>query len=123
MNDVRQMNRILQTVFGVPHTNIRLLCDQDATRRRILTEFKSLIINPNIQRGDAMIIYFAGHGSQVRAPVGWDAEGGMVETICPVDEELSEGGLEVHGIPDRTIAHLVHELSQAKGPNIVSFEI
>ena len=113
------MAQHLRTGFGVPESHIHLLCDNDATRKNIIAGLESLITHPNIHRGDAIIIYFAGHGSQVRAPEGWPAEKGMVETILPVDEGSGDGSSEIYGIPDRTIASIVYELSEAKGHNIV----
>ena len=123
VNDARHMAWLLQEEFGVPKANVQLLCDQDATRKRIIAGFESLVTNPNIQYGDAIVIFFAGHGSQAPAPVNWDAEGGMVETLCPVDEEFQSGRSQIHGIPDRTVAGLVDALSKAKGKNIVSFHV
>ena len=119
-NDARNMHNLLHLNFGVPESHIRLLCDQDATRTRILDEFKALATNPNIRKGDAIVIYFAGHGSRAPAPPEWQVEGDEIETICPVDEEFDGGPSAIHGIPDRTIAALVHAISVAKGENIVA---
>ena len=118
--DAHQMRRYLGADLGVPDKRIRLLCDDDATRERIIAEFEALITNPDIQHGDALVIFFAGHGSRARVSPDWHAEGETVETICPVDEEFGDGESEIHGIPDRTIAGLVHRLASAKGGNIVS---
>ena len=116
--DARNMHLLLKANFGVPDDHICLLCDQYATRARIIEELKGLATNPNIQRGDAIIIYFAGHGNRASVPPEWQFGREEVKTICPVDEYGSPDS-DVHGIPDITINALLYKLSLAKGENIV----
>ncbi|KAF7366607.1 Metacaspase-7 [Mycena sanguinolenta] len=110
-----------QRGLGVPKSNILFLKDEDATRDKILAAFNShLLTNARIpDHGDAsMILYFAGHGTRVRAPGNLISQDEMVEGICPVDERTSPGGNYVHTIPDYVLIYLLRELSEKKGENI-----
>jgi hypothetical protein len=76
--------------------------------------------NSRIKKGDAMLFFYAGHGSRVEAPSGWLAGDGMIETICPCDERTRDPNDDfIHGIPDRTIDGLMRRLAFQKGDNIV----
>ncbi|KAF7366563.1 Metacaspase-7 [Mycena sanguinolenta] len=110
-----------QCGLGVPESNILFLKDEDATRDKILSAFKSHFLNnariPD--HGDAsMILFFAGHGTRVRAPGNLMSQDEMVEGICPVDERTSPGGQYVYTIPDYVLVHLLRELCEKKGENI-----
>ncbi|KDR75149.1 hypothetical protein GALMADRAFT_226806 [Galerina marginata CBS 339.88] len=108
--------------LNVPNDQICLLLDSQATRRNIEDSFmKHLVNNASIERGDAVIIYFAGHGSCLPAPSGWFQGGlkdGIVEILCPYDHDtkLAEG--RNAGISDRSLSALLDELISSKGNNI-----
>lgn len=97
------------------------LTNEDATRDAILGAFSThLIENTKIEQGDAIILFYAGHGSRVKAPVGWAATDGFIETLCPHDERMKDDeGEEIYGIPDRTINLILRDLAAKKGDNIV----
>ncbi|KAF8598118.1 hypothetical protein BDV93DRAFT_609999 [Ceratobasidium sp. AG-I] len=117
----------------VPQDQILYLQDEQATRQGILNGFLShLINNPNIERLDPIVIYFAGHGARVTAPPEWHSSDGMCELILPHDASWSDMRKDiltnvppierenfVHGIPDQTIRSLIHRLHELKGDNIV----
>ena len=114
VNDSRTVFAYLKDTLHVPETNLVLLNNEQATRKTILDTFESHFINNlAITSGDAMIFYFAGHGSRQRAPVDWNSEDNKVETICPYDVE------KAFGIPDYTFTHLLRRLAFYKGNNIV----
>jgi hypothetical protein len=114
VNDSNSIAKYLTDTLSVPSKNIKILQNECATRRHILDTFKEHFIeNSEIVKGDAIVFYFAGHGSQQRAPSAWNTEDGKVETICPYDVKTA------HGIPDITFAHLLDELSSRRGDNIV----
>ena len=117
VNDAVQLYRLLRLVAGLPEDQISLLCDQEATRVGILSELKSLIANPIVQRGDTVVIYFSGLIKLVAAPIESNLD--LLETICPVDEGIKERGSEPHGTPDRTISALLSQLLQTHDLNIV----
>ncbi|MGA1839608.1 MAG: caspase family protein [bacterium] len=60
VNDVKKIYELLIHKYGFPEENIVLLINQDATRRRIIKEFRSLI--GKVKQDDNLFIYFAGHG-------------------------------------------------------------
>ena len=98
--------------------NIRHLRDSEATRKGILSAFEEhLINNQEIQQNDAIVFYFAGHGSY-EIPEEKYFAGSKMETICPYDDRTG-----VRGIPDRTFASLMRRLAVLKGNNIVSVVI
>lgn len=126
MNDARAIKSILTSTLGVPDsTNIVLLLNEEATREAIIRNFyRHLINNQDIRRGDPILFFYAGHGSRVRAPEGWEGADGYIETICPYDERMTnEKDQHIHGIPDRTFTSLLHKLANQKGNNIVSNSI
>ncbi|KAJ7027242.1 caspase domain-containing protein [Mycena alexandri] len=122
LNDATLFSTYLLKRFSKPQLHIRSIYNEAATRRAILSEFRShLIDNTDVNTGDALIFYFAGHGCRVKAPVGWSTRDGEIETICPYDELTLVDGSQydmVPGIPDLTIASLLHELTRKKGENI-----
>lgn len=136
MNDALSFKKFLTKKLRVPDSHIVFLSNEFATRDSIITTFqKHLIENITIERGDAIIIFYAGHGGRVDAPEGWISTDGKIETICPRDEwapcphdntclicpfdDASRRRL-VCGIPDRTINALLRRLADAKGDNVVS---
>jgi hypothetical protein len=109
--------------MGVPKDNITQLLDNEATRHNIITALGSLVKNDKIEKDNAIVIFFAGHGARCPAPVEWSPAQSKVEILCPVDVGVAarQGKSLVTGIPDRTIAALLNKISVAKGNNIVSY--
>jgi len=66
------------------------------------------------EQNDAIIFYFAGHGSY-KVPEENHLAGSKMEVICPYDDRMG-----VHGILDRTIACLMHQVAVLNGNNIIS---
>jgi hypothetical protein len=60
LTDVAAMHLLLQQTYGF--TDIRELTDQRATRQGILDAINKLIADT--QKGDRVVIYYSGHGSQ-----------------------------------------------------------
>jgi uncharacterized caspase-like protein len=105
----------LTDVLGVPTQNIRVLHNEQAKRQAILDAFEEHFIQrAEIQKDDAIIFYFAGHGGRAAPPRDWPAEENRVEIICPYDV------VRAHGIPDRTLSCLLKKVAYYKGCNIVS---
>jgi len=63
-----------------------------------------------------MLLFFAGHGSRVKAPETIIAPEGQIEVICPV--EYSDAGEEGHGIADYVLGWILGEIAD-KGAKIV----
>jgi hypothetical protein len=120
VNDGEAMVTFLRDMFPKPH--ITRLYNEQATRENIINTFHSMFKeNKKIKPGDAMLLFYAGHGSCVRAPENWPPEYRYIQTICPYDEETKCSNRKyIHGIPDFTINNLLVELAKVKGNNIVS---
>ena len=106
----------------VPARNIRNLRGGNATRFNIISALQSLRSDVNIRYGDAIVIYYAGHGAtappQTFSPSNTRiGEGAMIQMILPSD--FSSGPL-VYGILDRTIGTILENVASTKGDNIVS---
>jgi hypothetical protein len=93
---------------------IRYLVDEDATQAGILQAFDTHLTNNTlIQRGDPIVVYFAGHGRRLEgAAYGIDRD---VDILLPHDCDGS-----TLGISDFTMHTLLCDLAQEKGSNIVS---
>jgi len=116
--DADGIDEYLQAVLSVNRKNITSLRDHEATREAILKELISFITNPNIQRNDPILIYFAGHGAEGWSPRGWDNS--KTQMLIPYDCGTKIKGNDVHGIPDRTLGWILRKMADEKGNNIVS---
>jgi hypothetical protein len=105
-------------------TQFHCLTDDEATRSAILGGFETYLIdNVNINPGDAIVVYYAGHGCRADAPTRWGADDNQVETICPHDSDMTDpNGEKIFGIPHRTIGGLLRKLASKKGDNIVCIQ-
>ena len=119
-DDARRMKQWLIHDLQVPSTNIALLSNKEATKRRIEDVFMShLVNNPTISQGDALLIYFAGHGSSMSAPRDWcEGKPRHVQVLCPYDHDTKGPEGRVAGISDRSLCSMLGELSAVKGDNI-----
>ncbi|PBK90842.1 hypothetical protein ARMGADRAFT_882477, partial [Armillaria gallica] len=100
------------------------------SRANILSALLSLITNPNIEHGDPIIIFFAGHGS--RYPLSDhdedDADSDddndkrskkFVEAFCPMDRNtFGSGGALVPDITDWELNTILSQISRTKGHRI-----
>ena len=67
--DAQSMVDLLSQKFHIRSSHFRCLADKNATRSAIIDGFQHhLIENNNIEHGDVMIIYYAGHRSRPTAP-------------------------------------------------------
>jgi hypothetical protein len=120
VSDANTIDTYLQRHLGVPKKRIINLRDKAATRQGIIRSFRALGRNSDINRQDAIFIYFAGHGSEMKAPAGWETGGNKIQLILPQDTGTKmPSGESIHGIPDRTVAALLDDLAREKGDNIV----
>jgi hypothetical protein len=84
LNDVKDMAHTLNALSVVPATpgTMRILTNRRATKAAIMAGLKWLVTGT--KKGDTLIFYYSGHGSQV-ADVSGDDIDGKDETICPHD--------------------------------------
>ena len=82
VNDVTMVQDFLVKVYGFPVTQISTLLDQDATGTAILDALKKL--GCEAQRGDVVVFYFAGHGSQMANEESSELDK-LDESLVPAD--------------------------------------
>ena len=64
VNDVEMLKQMLVLLYGVDPAQIVALTDQAATRAAILQSLEHLVTTS--RKGDVVLFYFGGHGSQQR---------------------------------------------------------
>ncbi|KAG8708317.1 hypothetical protein FRC11_006569, partial [Ceratobasidium sp. 423] len=119
--DADEVVKFLESELKIPPDHIINLRDDTATRQNIINSIKSFQNNPRINRGDPILIYYAGNGGVRRATEEWREQNGanIVQVIFPFDyDNKGDTSKPIECIPDRTIAGLLNDLSQAKGDNI-----
>lgn len=124
VHDARRIYSWLADELNVPEDQICMLLDDQATKQNIEDRFMShLVNNRSIEKGDAILVYFAGHGSTIPAPEGWfqpnrGQQRNDVEVLCTHDYEMKAMHGRIAGISDKSMRAMLSELSQAKGDNI-----
>lgn len=83
VNDVEAMREVLVSLYGFEHRDIVALTDQRATREAILQSLEQHLVKP-ASKGDVLLFYYAGHGSQVRNSLSEEPDR-MDESIVPAD--------------------------------------
>ena len=82
-HDAWGMRDVLVMARGFPEENIQMLLNHDATKAAIEEGITGWLVQ-NARPGDNVVIFFAGHGSQM-----WDENGdeddGLDETLAPAD--------------------------------------
>ncbi|PSS37926.1 hypothetical protein PHLCEN_2v241, partial [Hermanssonia centrifuga] len=116
--DANAIEEYLQRDLRVPSSNITKLLDKEATRAQIIDELKKLSTNANIEPGNPIVIYYAGHGAEAKA--SWVDKGQKIQCILPVDvcSSPAEGSTNIKGISGRTIGILLNQITQQKSNNI-----
>jgi len=121
--DANAFSEFLNQSLLVPQDRIVNLRNATATRDAILRNIRSMSFDDRIERGDPIVIYFAGYGSKANAPKSWEARGaiGRVPMLLPHDfAPWTNDDGTAQGITMLTLATLLRQLSQVKGDNIVS---
>ncbi|PBL01552.1 hypothetical protein ARMGADRAFT_220429 [Armillaria gallica] len=136
VSDALMMKELLMVKFEVPEHRIQcLLGSNDPTpgsstipsRANIINVFYNLIGNAEIQRGDNIIIYYAGYGSsyhcsQQCAPNSTCRKAGVcpIEAMCPIDRDTVDPDSRrwIPDISDREINALFTQISRTKGHKI-----
>lgn len=118
--DAEATRDFLTATLKVPDSQIRFLSDMNAKRANIIKAFLELQTDLRIKKDDPILIFFAGHGAETKAPAGWHSGDvdNKIQMIIPQDYS-SKRTKQVHGIPDRTLNALINGIASAKGDNIV----
>lgn len=119
--DVNAVQTYLEQDLLVHPTQIRKLCDEEATRDRIIQALQDIQKDERIEKDDPILIYYAGHGGQKMAPEGWTPgePDSFIQFLIPHDYGVS-GEDNIDAIPDRSVQFYINDIAQAKGNNIVS---
>ena len=113
--DCENMKDFLEKSLEEVH--IEELHNKKATREGIEKAINGLANHDRISVGDPILIYYAGHGSEIDPPEHWNLPYGSrkIQMILPYDYDI--GG---QGLLDVTLRELLTRLSDNKGDNIVS---
>ncbi|KAF8725308.1 Caspase domain, partial [Rhizoctonia solani] len=118
VQDALHFKQYLTKELNVPEEQIQTLLDDKAKRADIIKALQELGNEDNgIRPGDAIVIYYAGYGSEVEPPPDHTLNDSLVQCIVPQDASVADGVLP---IPEFTIGALAHKIAQEKGNNIVS---
>ncbi|KAF8601175.1 hypothetical protein BDV93DRAFT_585909 [Ceratobasidium sp. AG-I] len=124
VNDANNIVAFLTEDLNVPIDHILNLRNESATRCTIIKALQDLRGDSRIEKGDPILIYYAGHGGSTKASNEWREKTGssQIQVIFPWDyHTLQHNSVErVDCIPDRTIHLLLNSLAEAKGNNIAS---
>lgn len=109
-DDAREVSAMLRQGAGMRPEQIKLLLSADATHGAIVAALDEWLV-AGTQPGDRVVLYYSGHGSQVKDQNG-DERDGMDEVLCP------------HDYDPRTQANLLRDddldeyLSKLEGRNV-----
>lgn len=126
------MRKWLMNDLSVPKHQIALLLNEKATKQNIEHTLNTHLLHNNqiqasnssprrteytltrLQEGDGILIYFAGHGSSLKAP----HESRPFEVLCPWDHDTKGPEGRVAGISARALSKFLTDLSKSKGNNV-----
>lgn len=111
VNDVELMQSVLIGKFAIPAQNIRVLVDEEATRKGILNAIREHLIEAD-PPADIAILQYSGHGSQMEDRSS-DELDHLDETIVPHDARVGD----IFDINDDEINGLLMQLSEVT-PNV-----
>lgn len=100
--DADAMDQYLRSELHVPTDQIVNLRNSAATREAVLDAFRALRTRKEIRKDDAILIFYAGHGSSGRAPERWDTGSRRISLIVPHDSRMLDAHNQpILDIPDR----------------------
>jgi hypothetical protein len=116
--DANEVVNWLVTDLKVPQNQVTLITDEAASRAAIISALEAFRTDDRIHQGNPILIYYAGHGSGIPPPEGWECggPGRKIQILVPQDYDPEHG---THGIPDHVLGSLIHRIAEKKGNNIV----
>jgi len=114
VSDARAIESYLTDGLGVDKSRIRMLLNEEATRQGIINALVALRDNDDIEHGEAILIYYCGHGRETSVLNKWATDGTekriMIQTIIPQE------GKE---ITNQTFVWLIEDIMRKRGDNTV----
>ncbi|KAG6914882.1 hypothetical protein DXG01_014761 [Tephrocybe rancida] len=122
VKDALTVKEFLISKFGISEHRIVVLLDKEATRKNILKALRRLALNRAISNRDPILVYFAGHGSEVQPPIfNWPTSNSnrKIQMLLPHDF-VSEGTRhdQGQGIFDITLSQILSDIATNKSDNI-----
>ncbi len=99
VNDIRDMRDFMTRMQGIPAASIQTLTEEQATRRAILSRFRSWLMD-GTEAGDTVFFQYSGHGYQLPDPFGVQQHD-PVKRENPEDLKFAEAF-----VPYDTLVHL-----------------
>jgi uncharacterized caspase-like protein len=115
--DAHAMKGFLVEDVGVPENRIQELYDTHATSENIKSAILGLSEDARIQPGDSILIYYAGHGSEVPS-LQPALIASKIQMIIPHD--FNPKTTQSQGILDYIFSGWLTKVAKFKGDNIVS---
>lgn len=82
VNDVKNMQGVLTSMYGFAKADITALLDYDATKKNMQAAIKALVASG--KKGDTLLLHYSGHGANVPDANGDEADK-RDEILCPTD--------------------------------------
>ncbi|PBK91745.1 hypothetical protein ARMGADRAFT_481660 [Armillaria gallica] len=134
--DATNVFKYLTTNMGVPEDHVKLLLGPQPsnmcnilrpTRATIINTLLALSTDPQINKGDNIIIYYAGHGTVYHcrdhpAFASGPYASDTIEALCPMDRNTIEANNDnckpIPDISDRELYTILGEICRTKGHHI-----
>lgn len=122
VSDALEFKTYLQDRLGIPSNQIVLLNDKAVTHSKIIEALKDLGNDACIEVGDAILLYYAGHGAEIDPPkYREDRARKKIQAIVLHDcNSINDSGQQVPPIPHYLLRNLLSKVVERKGDNIVS---
>ena len=102
--DAKSVEKFLRSKLHVPASHITRRIDEEANYKGIMDAFLEFHRDERIQRGDPILIYFAGHGTTIKDPDNADK---TLQCIVPYDSDRL--------ITNHTLARLLSRIAEGDG--------
>ncbi|KIK68739.1 hypothetical protein GYMLUDRAFT_1008897 [Collybiopsis luxurians FD-317 M1] len=120
-SDADTIQDFLISEVNVPAERIINLRNEDATREAIIIALESIADNESIDKQDPILIFYAGHGGEAKAPQGWATSTGdsTIQMLIPHDF-VQEGARDFNGqgVFDMTLSRILENIALKKSDNI-----
>ncbi|THU80313.1 hypothetical protein K435DRAFT_972820 [Dendrothele bispora CBS 962.96] len=119
--DADNVQKFLTSELHVPEDRIVNLRDEQATREAMVNAIQNLADNPAISAQDPILVFYAGHGGEANAPLGWQTSSGNKKIQMLIPHDFSKHGSKDYrgqGIFDITLSQLLTKIARNKSDNI-----